>query len=102
MHWFGWGRLPPDVERALAAADAGGDALGGALQRLGGLGVLDPHLLPVVAGERGRDVGEGLRLRRRRGEDGRQRERQHGRRLAQAEARHNLQSCLVAGTVASG
>ncbi|WVZ78613.1 hypothetical protein U9M48_026297 [Paspalum notatum var. saurae] len=44
------GTLPPDVEWALAgrAADAGADALGGALQRLGRPGVLDPLLLPVA------------------------------------------------------
>lgn len=43
----------------------------------------------LLTGERGRDVGEGLRLRRRRGEDGgRERERHHGRRLREAEPRH--------------
>lgn len=41
--------LLSDVEGALAAADAGGDALGGALQRLRRLGPLDPHLLLPVA-----------------------------------------------------
>jgi len=44
---------PPDVEgalagRAAAAADAGADALGRALQRLGRPGVLDPLRLPVA------------------------------------------------------
>jgi len=46
-------RSPPDVEgplagRAAAAADAGADALGRALQRLGRPGVLDPLRLPVA------------------------------------------------------
>jgi hypothetical protein len=38
----------PDVEGALAAANTGGDALGGALQRLGRLWVLDPDPRLVV------------------------------------------------------
>lgn len=68
--------VPPDVEgpgdarRAVSAEDAGADALGRAARRAVRLGVPDPVRLAlppaaVLAGQRGREVAQRLRHRRR-------------------------------------
>ena len=88
--------LPPDVEgpgdarRAVAAEDAGADALGRAPRRAVRLGVPDPVRLAlppaaVLAGQRRREVAQRLRRRpwpwpRRRRHRERRRQRHHRRR----------------------